>query len=553
VAGPFSDRVVEAVGACTRALAGAADADAMLGSANAATLGGLRAFGDRLALRRRYHTSAIHRQHQPAERPASDLFAALELARLDTLGTRWLQGVAANLLSHPGAEQDGPRWLAFEALSGRQAPPEKSVLASRVRAAMTPSLLADLSALATDLEHHEQFALRAAAWAGKAARHLPPDLATTSGATPFPFGRREVVPALPKRGDPGGAAAPLKKGDAPQSSGGNTPGGGAAVQSSGARLDGYQAYTTAYDRVINAAALASRDELTTLHEKLGSELSALQPVVSRLAKRLMRVLMARQTREWRFDLEEGVVDASRLAAFVASGGAARPFKQESESPFPSTVVSLLIDHSGSMRGRPMLIAALTVEIFARVLERCGVKCEVLGFTTRDWDGGEPARQWAADGYTENPGRLNALEHIVIKGADVPWRRARVALGLFLHDEMLKENIDGEALSWAHARLRARSEQRRFLVVVSDGTPMDEATMAANGHEYLEAHLQQVVDDIEAQSPVQLAAIGIGHDVSTFYRNATTIARIDHLGPALSTKLIALLSEGRPRKARRDGH
>jgi cobaltochelatase CobT len=203
-------------------------------------------------------------------------------------------------------------------------------------------------------------------------------------------------------------------------------------------------------------------------------------------------------------------------------------------------VSLLIDHSGSMRGRPMLIAALTVEIFARVLERCGVRCEVLGFTTREWDGGEPARQWAADGYPENPGRLNALEHIVIKHADVPWRRARQALGLFLHEEILKENIDGEAVSWAHGRLLARTEARRILVVVSDGTPMDEATLAANGYEYLDQHLKSVVEGIEHSSPVKLAAIGIGHDVSTIYSNATTIARIDHLGPALSEKLIALL-------------
>jgi cobaltochelatase CobT len=228
---------------------------------------------------------------------------------------------------------------------------------------------------------------------------------------------------------------------------------------------------------------------------------------------------------------------------VASRGAARPFKEERESRFPSTVVTLLIDHSGSMRGRPMRIAALTVEVFARVLERCGVKCEVLGFTTRDWDGGEPAKQWAADGYPENPGRLNALEHIVVKGADVPWRRARIGLGLFLRDEMLKENIDGEALAWAHARLLARAEARRILVVVSDGTPMDEATMAANGHEYLEAHLQAVIEGIETRSPVQLAAIGIGHDVSAFYRNATKIARIDDLGPALTGKLIALLGAG----------
>jgi cobaltochelatase CobT len=204
-------------------------------------------------------------------------------------------------------------------------------------------------------------------------------------------------------------------------------------------------------------------------------------------------------------------------------------------------VTLLIDHSGSMRGRPMQIAAMTVEIFARVLERCGVRCEVLGFTTRDWDGGEPARQWALAGYPERPGRLNALEHIVIKSADVPWRRARVGLGLFLHDEMLKENIDGEALAWAHARLAMRTEQRRILVVVSDGTPMDEATFAANGYDYLDNHLVSVVDAIETRSPVRLAAIGIGHDVSRFYHNATRIARIDDLGPALSEKLMTLLA------------
>ncbi|HEY1308157.1 MAG TPA: hypothetical protein VGF24_31605 [Vicinamibacterales bacterium] len=540
--GPFSDRTVEAVGACTRALAGTEDADAMIGRANAATLGSLRAFGDRLAVRRRFHAGAIHHRHQPADAPASDLFAALELARLDALGARWLIGIAKNLIAHPGAEQDGPRWLAFEMLSGRAAPSEKAALVARVRGALPSSLVDELKRLCALLDNQESFAASAASWARKAVEHLPRDTTASAGAQQLSLGMREIVRALPKRGDPGGTSAPLKKADAPQHGSENTPGGSASVQSGGALREGYQAYTTAYDRVINAAALASRAELATLHQKLGSELSALQPIVARLAKRLMRVLMARQTREWRFDLDEGVVDASRLAAFVASGGRARPFKQESESPFPSTVVSLLIDHSGSMRGRPMLIAALTVEIFARVLERCGVKCEVLGFTTRDWDGGEPARQWAADGHPERPGRLNALEHIVIKSADVPWRRARIALGLFLRDEMLKENIDGEAVSWAHARLRARSEVRRLLVVVSDGTPMDEATMAANGHEYLEGHLQEVVEGIEARSPVQLAAIGIGHDVSTFYRNATTIARIEQLGPALSTKLIALLSQ-----------
>jgi cobaltochelatase CobT len=190
----------------------------------------------------------------------------------------------------------------------------------------------------------------------------------------------------------------------------------------------------------------------------------------------------------------------------------------------------------------MLIAALTVEIFARALERCGVRCEVLGFTTRDWDGGAPAREWAAANYPINPGRLNALEHIIVKGADTPWRRARAGLGLFLHDEMLKENIDGEAVLWAHQRLLARREQRRILVVVSDGTPMDEATAQANGFDYLDDHLYRVVRTIERQSPIQLAAIGIGHDVSRVYANATKIAKIDQLGPALTAKLLGLLAD-----------
>ena len=299
------------------------------------------------------------------------------------------------------------------------------------------------------------------------------------------------------------------EGAGPEAGGGQPAGGDAEA-------DVYKAYTTAHDRVVSAAALASREELAALRKALEKDLAALRVVVARLAKRLMRVLMARQVRQWRFDLDEGLLDGSRLAPFVASGGSTRPFKQEAETTFPSTVVSLLIDHSGSMRGRPMQIAALTVEIFARVLERCGVHCEVLGFTTRDWDGGEPAREWAADGYPDGPGRLNALEHVVVKAADVPWRRARVALGLFMRDEMLKENIDGEAVEWAYRRLRSRREARKILVVVSDGTPMDEATLAANGHEYLDLHLRDVVNSIERDGTVQLAAIGIGVDVSQFY-------------------------------------
>jgi cobaltochelatase CobT len=537
--GPFPERTVLAVSACTRALSGSDATGNTIERASAATLSGLRAIGDRLAVHTRHHDSRVHHTHRPADHPASDIFDMLELGRLDAIGVQWLDGVAKNLLAHPGADNDGVRWLAFECFSGRSAPPEKTRLAAAVRSALPSTLIEELKAVRTHVLDHQHVAMTAAAWSRVAGAALPKKLLAAVEKGQLPRPGREVLRQVPRRGDPGATSAPLRdeKRETDHDDEG-TAAGNAGMTGPG--ISDYRAFTTAYDRVVNATSLASREELMTLRAKLEAEFGSIRSIVARLAKRLLRMLMARQIREWRFDLDEGVLDGSRLATLIASGGRARPFKEESESPFPGTVVSLLIDHSGSMRGRPMLIAALTVEVFAQVLERCGVKCEVLGFTTRDWNGGEPARKWAASGYPENPGRLNALEHIVVKGADVPWRRARAGLGLFLHDEMLKENIDGEALVWAHGRLLARAEPRRILVVISDGTPMDEATLAANGHEYLESHLQVVVEDIERRSRVQLAAIGIGHDVSLIYRNATTIASVEELGPALSNKLMMLL-------------
>jgi cobaltochelatase CobT len=531
-------------------LAGLEYADTAVAHSDAATLSGLRAFGDRLALGSRYHDSTVHARYRPDTVLEAHLFESLERARLDAIGAQWLPGIARNLLAHPGTGPDGVRWLAFASLSGLEAPKETAALVARLRQRLPSQILEQLARLAAFLKDQRRFAVAAAAWTREAAAHVPRSESSATTTLPFELRKKLNVRTLPRRGDPGATSAPLKKRhDGPEESEGSS-GSGAITRGSEGEA-GYRAYTTAHDRIVNAATLVDRAELAELHLKLEAELGAIRPVVARLAKRLLRVLMAKQTRHWRFDLDEGVIDGSRLAALVASRGGARPFKEESESPFPSTVVTLLIDHSGSMRGRPMLIAALTVEIFARVLERCGVRCEVLGFTTQEWDGGAPAREWAAHGYPANPGRLNALQHVVIKSADVPWRRARIGLGLFLHDDMLKENIDGEALAWAHQRLLARSERRRILVVVSDGTPMDEATLAANGHEYLEGHLQQVVREIEMRSEVQLAAIGIGHDVSLFYGNATTIARIDHLGPALGNKLTSLLGEdaGRRRRAK----
>jgi cobaltochelatase CobT len=471
------------------------------------------------------------------------MFDAVEQARLDALGAEWLPGIARNLLAHPGADDDGVRWLVFEAVSGRPAPNDKASLTARVKSELPKDLLDGLSSLRDTARDQAAFAAAAAEWVRAAERHVRRDQSTSDTAATFTLPLREID-KYQRRGRYGspvgtGSRSEQKKRELQTGTHDGASPAGAVIEPAGGGI-GYRVFTTAHDRVVNAATLASRDELEQLRRKLDAELSATRTTVARLAKKLLRVLMARQVREWRFDRDEGLLDASRLAPMIASHGVIRPFKEESESPFPSTVITLLIDHSGSMRGRPMQIAALTVEIFVRVLERCNVACEVLGFTTREWDGGAPGREWAAAGYPEHPGRLNALEHIIIKGADVPWRRARAGLGLFMRDEELKENIDGEALAWAHRRLLARGEKRRILVVVSDGMPTDEATLAANGYDYLDAHLRQVIDDIEARSPVQLAAIGIGHDVSRFYRNATRIARIDDLGPALTTKLMSLL-------------
>ena len=521
------------------------NADALLAQSNAATHSGLRAVADRIVLQRRFHDAAIHQHHQPGDTEAASLFDAVEQARLDALGAGWLPGIAHNLLAHPGADDDGVRWLVFETISGRAAPKDKQVLAAKVKAELPRELADGLATLRAQATNQSAFAAAAAAWVQAASGYVRREKSTGTPGQTFTLPLR-LVDRYQRRGryeSPVGAGrtTPRESTTQVESVDGASPA-GAVVEPGGEPAAGYRVFTAAHDRVVNAATLASRDELEQLRRKLDAELSATRSTVARLAKKLLRVLMARQVREWRFDRDEGLLDASRLAPMIASRGVIRPFKEETESPFPSTVVTLLIDHSGSMRGRPMQIAAMTVEIFVRVLERCNVKCEVLGFTTREWDGGEPGREWASAGYPENPGRLNALEHIIIKGADVPWRRARAGLGLFMRDEELKENIDGEALLWAHRRLLARSERRRILVVVSDGMPTDEATLAANGYDYLDAHLREVVDDIEARSPVQLAAIGIGHDVSRFYRNATRVARIDDLGPALTTKLLSLLTD-----------
>jgi cobaltochelatase CobT len=314
----------------------------------------------------------------------------------------------------------------------------------------------------------------------------------------------------------------------------------------------YKPFVSKFDEVVPADELCEPEELERLRGYLDKQLSHLQGVVARLANRLQRRLMAQQNRAWEFDLEEGLLDPARLSRIIIDPLHPLSFKREKETKFRDTVVTLLLDNSGSMRGRPITVAATCADILARTLERCGVKVEILGFTTRAWKGGQSREAWLAAGKPPNPGRLNDLRHIIYKSADAPWRRARKNLGLMMREGLLKENIDGEALDWAHKRLLARTEQRRILMVISDGAPVDDSTLSVNPGNYLERHLRWVIEDIETRSPVELIAIGIGHDVTRYYRRAVTIVDAEELGGAMTDNLAALFdehaAEDEPRRA-----
>jgi cobaltochelatase CobT len=312
----------------------------------------------------------------------------------------------------------------------------------------------------------------------------------------------------------------------------------------------YRVFTTEFDEVVNAEDLCDAEELARLRNFLDQQLQPLHGVVARLANKLQRLLMAQQTRRWHFDLEEGWLDTARLPRIVTDPLHPLSFKMESETEFRDTVVTVLVDNSGSMRGRPIMVAAMCGDILARTLERCGVKVEILGFTTRAWKGGNAREKWIAQGKPPYPGRLNDLRHIVYKSADLPWRRARRNLGLMMREGLLKENIDGEALMWAYNRLTARPEQRRILMVISDGAPVDDSTLSVNTGSYLEQHLRHVIEEIETRSPVELVAIGIGHDVTRYYQRAVTILDAEQLGGAMTGQFIDLFAE---EAVRRPGH
>jgi cobaltochelatase CobT len=311
----------------------------------------------------------------------------------------------------------------------------------------------------------------------------------------------------------------------------------------------YKVFLSTFDEEIGAEELAEPMELDRLRAYLDQQLEPLKGAVSRLANKLQRRLQAQQNRSWEFDLDEGILDAGRLARVVANPTTPLSFKVEKDTEFRDTVVTLLLDNSGSMRGRPISIAAICADVLARTLERCNVKVEILGFTTRAWKGGQAREAWLNGGREQQPGRLNDLRHIIYKSADAPWRRTRSNLGLMMKEGLLKENIDGEALEWAHRRMLMRSEARKILMVISDGAPVDDSTLSVNPANYLEKHLRDVIAMVERRKAVELLAIGIGHDVTRYYDRAVTITDVDQLAGAITEQLAALFDSDPRARAR----
>ncbi len=550
-----------------------------------AEVASLRGEADSAALRLRYHDEALHKQCRPSGLAAAAIFDTVEQVRVEAIGARRLAGVADNLAAalddrcrrlglaevRDPAEVPLPEaigLLAREALTGHPSPEAARNVVGLWRPALSPRVKRGLADLGKHLHDQERFA--EASCQLIAELNLPHDECEEeprtdvdgqgenrdpsqgsgesgdSGATGA-LSAAGIEPREPGAGQAQSDALALAEIDQMSGPGDERP--GRAVR----RLPGttggneaderlYRAYTTEFDEIVAAEDLCDPDELARLRANLDQQLSHLHRVIGRLANRLQRRLMAWQSRAWEFDLDEGLLDAARLARVVVNPVYSLSFKQEKETEFRDTVVTLLIDNSGSMRGRPITVAAVSADILARTLERCAVKVEILGFTTRAWKGGKSRERWVEDGKPPNPGRLNDVRHIIFTSAGAPSRGARKNLCLMLRAGLLKENIYGEALLWAHQRLLARPEQRRILMVISDGAPVDDSTLSVNSGSYLEWHLRDAIERIETSSPIELVAIGIGHDVTRYYRRAVTIFDAEQLGGVMMEKLIELFEE-----------
>ncbi len=546
----------------------------------------IRGQADSFALRLACHSDAIHRRHAPQNPAARSLFDAVEQARVEAIGARRMEGVASNLTAmlddryhrSPFAEartrdeaplEEAVAMLARERLTGLKPPAGAERVTELWRSFVEEKAGADLDRLGEAIHDQRAYARRVQKLLtslGMASEleadadeqqedeeNQPPeepDQAEGEGDEQQSDDsmQRESADDTSDDADEGAmdtVEAPSSEledegdaGDAEEAVENRPP----QPQSQEKRGPDYKAYTTRFDEIIDADELCDPDELQRLRDYLDKQLQNMHSVVARLANRLQRRLMAKQNRSWEFDLEEGVLDTARLPRVIIDSQQPLSFKREKDMDFRDTVVTLLIDNSGSMRGRPITVAATCGDILARTLERCGVKVEILGFTTRAWKGGQSREAWLQAGKPPNPGRLNDLRHLIYKAADAPWRRARKNLGLMMREGLLKENIDGEALDWAHQRLLGRFEQRKILMMISDGAPVDDSTLSVNPGNYLERHLRYVIEEIETRSSVELIAIGIGHDVTRYYRRAVTIVDAEELGGAMTEKLAELFDE-----------
>ncbi len=547
----------------------------------------LRGQADSLALRLACHNADVHRRLAPRPPAARAVFEAVEQARVEAIGARRMQGVAQNLDAmledrfHHGRYSeirepaDAPLEQAValivrERLTGQKPPKNAQRLVDLWRATIEQRAGRDLDKLAADLEDQRGFALSVRRVL--AALDMAEDFGSNSGEEGETGEERqpnEDGETLQGERDEGADAAETQSAEAAEAAGettleaseaaagefeaeeegdaaeGEQPAEARRPPSKGRpepRAPDYRAFTRKFDETVAAEALCEPEELDRLRAYLDKQLQNLSSIVARLANRLQRRLMAQQSRSWEFDLEEGMLDPARLSRIIVDPQQPLSFKREKDTDFRDTVVTLLLDNSGSMRGRPITVAATCADILARTLERCGVKVEILGFTTRAWKGGQAREAWLQAGKPASPGRLNDLRHIIYKAADAPWRRARKNLGLMMREGLLKENIDGEALDWAYCRLLARPEQRRILMMISDGAPVDDSTLSVNPGNYLERHLRHVIEEIETRSPIELIAIGIGHDVTRYYRRAVTIVDAEELGGAMTEKLAELFDE-----------
>jgi cobaltochelatase CobT len=541
----------------------------------------VRGTGDAYALRKAYHDEKINNRFRPASPEGAAVFEAAEQARVEAIGSLAMKGVAANLtagleqrllgrgLAKARVKDDAPLadvlgLMVREKLTGEKPPASVAAAVDLWRPMIEAKAGADLDRLVSALRDQKTFA--------RLTRTMLNHLALGDQSDQDPSSDENAEGQNPEGENDDGddddaqqegesaaseSAADAEDGEEVESDSTSEPSdelSDAIDPDEGAKPNrheaafahqdewGYKVFTTEFDEEIAAGDLCEAEELARLRSFLDQQLSTLQGVVSRLANKLQRLLMAQQNRHWEYDLEEGMLDASRLPRIIIDPMYPLSFKREKDTSFRDTCVTLLLDNSGSMRGRPIMVAAMCADILGRTLERVGVKTEILGFTTRAWKGGQAREKWLAAGKPPQPGRLNDLRHIVYKAADEPWRRAKRNLGLMMREGLLKENIDGEALTWAHNRLIARPEQRKILMVISDGAPVDDSTLSVNAGNYLEQHLRRVIDEIETRSGVELTAIGIGHDVTRYYKKAVTIVDAEQLGGAMTEQLITLFAE-----------